>query len=84
MLVKKSNGDWRMCIDYTDLNKACPKDHFPLPSINSLVNATSGFKYLRRMHSHGTIRLKCTREMKEKQLSPPIRVYIATKLCHLA
>ena len=42
VLVKKSNGQWRMCVDYTDLNKACPKDNFPLPRIDQLVDATSG------------------------------------------
>ena len=31
VLVKKSNGKWRTCIDFSDLNKACPKDSFPLP-----------------------------------------------------
>jgi len=31
ILVKKKNGKWRMCVDYTGLNKACPKDPFPLP-----------------------------------------------------
>ena len=31
LMVRKSNGKWRMCVDYTDLNKACPKDCFPLP-----------------------------------------------------
>ena len=31
VLVKKSTGKWRVCIDYTDLNKACPKDCFPFP-----------------------------------------------------
>ena len=31
VLVKKANGIWRMCVNFTDLNKACPKDSFPLP-----------------------------------------------------
>ena len=34
VLVKKTNGKWRMCVDFTDLNKACPKDSFPLPKID--------------------------------------------------
>jgi hypothetical protein len=39
VMVKKANDKWRMCIDFTDLNKACPKDEFPLPRIDSLVDA---------------------------------------------
>ena len=31
VMVKKSNDKWRMCVDFIDLNKACPKDSFPLP-----------------------------------------------------
>ncbi|XP_072087273.1 uncharacterized protein [Arachis hypogaea] len=31
-----------MCVDYTDLNKACPKDSYPLPNINALVDSASG------------------------------------------
>ena len=42
VLVKKPNGRWRMCVDYTDLNSACPKDSYPLPSIDQLIDATSG------------------------------------------
>jgi hypothetical protein len=39
VMVNKANGKWRMCIDFTDLNKACPKDEFPLPRIDSLMDA---------------------------------------------
>ena len=31
VMVKKANGKWRMCVDFIDLNKACPKDSYPLP-----------------------------------------------------
>jgi hypothetical protein len=41
IMVKKANEKWRMCIDFTDLNKACPKDEFPLPRIDSLVDAAA-------------------------------------------
>jgi hypothetical protein len=41
VMVKKANDKWRMCIDFTDLNKACPKDEFPLPRIDSLVDAAT-------------------------------------------
>ena len=41
-MVIKSNGKWRTCIDFTNLNKACPKDNFPLPRIDQLVDTTVG------------------------------------------
>ena len=46
VMVKKANGKWWMCIDFTDLNKACPKDSFPLPRIYQLVDSTAGHKLL--------------------------------------
>ena len=46
VLVKKVNGKWRLCIDFTDINKACPKDSFPLPRIDLIVDATAGHELL--------------------------------------
>ena len=42
VVVKKKTGKWRVCVDYTNLNRACPKDPFPMPRINQLVDATVG------------------------------------------
>uniref|UniRef100_A0A2N9IT33 Uncharacterized protein n=1 Tax=Fagus sylvatica TaxID=28930 RepID=A0A2N9IT33_FAGSY len=46
VMVKKANGKWRMCVDFTDINKACPKDSFPLPRIDQLVDSTAGHRLL--------------------------------------
>ena len=42
VVVKKKSGNWRVCVDFTDLNKACPKDPFPMSRIDQLVDATAG------------------------------------------
>jgi hypothetical protein len=42
VLVPKKTGGLRMCIDYTDLNKHYPKDPFPLPCIDQIVDSTAG------------------------------------------
>ena len=42
VVVSKANGKWRLCIDYTDINKPFPKDPFPLPCIDQIVDSTAG------------------------------------------
>ena len=46
VMGKKANGKWRMCVDFTDLNKACPKDSYPLPRIDQLVDSTASHRLL--------------------------------------
>ena len=48
-MVKKANGKWRVCVDFTDLNKTCLKDSYPLPCINQLVDSTAGHQLLNFM-----------------------------------
>ena len=42
VVVKKKSEKWRVCVDFTDLNKACPKDPFSMPRIDQLVDVTMG------------------------------------------
>ena len=44
VMVKKANRKWRMCVDFTDLNQVFPKDSFPLPRIDQLVDLTAEHK----------------------------------------
>ncbi|KAM1380245.1 hypothetical protein ACFX2I_021998 [Malus domestica] len=46
LVMKNEKGKWRVCVDYTDLNKACPKDSYPIPLIDLLVNLTFGNQLL--------------------------------------
>ena len=50
-MVKKANGKWRMCVDFTNLNKACPKDIYPFPRIDLLVDSTVGHQLLSFMEA---------------------------------
>ena len=52
VIVNKLNGKCKICIDYTDLNKACPKYSFPIPRIDQLVDATAGHELLSFMDAY--------------------------------
>ena len=67
VLVKKANGKWRMCVDFTDLNKACLNDSFPLARIDQLVDSTTGHKLLTFMDAFlGYNQIKMAKEDQEK------------------
>ena len=67
VMVKKANGKWRICVDFTDLNSACPKDNFPLPRIDQLVDSTAGHKLLTFMDTFsGYNQIQMAEEDQEK------------------
>ena len=60
-MVKKANGKWRMCVDFMDLNRACPKDSYLLPRIDTLVDSTVRHQLLSFMDTfsrYNQIRMK--------------------------
>ena len=66
-MVKKANGKWRMCIDFTDLNSAYPKDSFPLPRIDQLVDLIARHKLLTFMDAFsGYNQIQMAEEDQEK------------------
>jgi len=46
VMVTKPNGNWRMCVDYRNINSACPKDTYPLPNIDRLVDGAANHKIM--------------------------------------
>ena len=69
VMVKKANGKWRMCVDFTDLNKACPKDSYPLPRIDQLVDSTTGHKLLSFMDDFSRYNQKKMKEADQEKTS---------------
>ena len=73
VVVPKQNGKLRMCVDYTDLNKVCPKDPFPLPRIDTIVDSTAGCKllcFLDAYSGYHQIRMAIEDEEKTAFLTP--------------
>ncbi|XP_025669751.1 uncharacterized protein [Arachis hypogaea] len=51
-VAQRKRKMWRMCVDYSDLNKACPKDCYPLPNIDALIDVAAGYRYLSFMNAY--------------------------------
>lgn len=67
VLVRNSVGRWRMCVDFTDLNKACPKDSYPLPCIDQLVYGSWSHQMLSFLDAFlGYNQIKMKKEDEEK------------------
>ena len=82
VLVPKKNGNMRMCIDFTDLNKACKKDPLPLPRIDTSIDKAAGckrFSLLDWFSGYHQIWLK--KKMKRRQVLLLPSEHIATPEC---
>src|SRR3954471_22498624 len=65
VMVPKKDKTWRTCVDFRHINKACPKDHFPLPRIDQIVDSTSGCEdHVSLMHTRVIIKSDYMNEMK--------------------
>ena len=70
VVVKRKNQKWRVCVDFTDMNKACPKDNFPLPKIDQLVDSAAGHKIISFLDAYsGTSKFLYSAPTKKTQLS---------------
>ncbi|GKB90884.1 reverse transcriptase domain-containing protein [Tanacetum coccineum] len=67
VMVKKHDGSWRMCVDFKDLNKACPKYGYPLPEIDWKVESLYGFTFKCFLDTYkGYHQIKMAKEDEEK------------------
>jgi hypothetical protein len=85
LVLKKNKVDWCMCVDYTDLNKHCPKDPFRLPRIDQVVDSIAGCSVLSFLACYsGYHQISLEKEDEEKQHSSPCSGLSAIPPCCLA
>ena len=72
VLVLKKNNTWRMCVDYTSINKACPKDTFALPWIDQVIDSTAGcdLSFLDAYSGYHQIKLNVTNQITTSFITP--------------
>ena len=81
MLVLKKNKTWSMCVDYTSLNKACPKDPFALPRIDQVIDSMTGCELLSFLDAYSgyhQIRLNPADQIKTAFITPYGAYYYTT------
>jgi hypothetical protein len=67
VVVPKANGSRHLCVDFTNLNKACPKDPYPLPRIDQIIDSTAGCDLLCLLDAYsGYHQIKMAKEDEEK------------------
>jgi hypothetical protein len=74
-----------MCVDFTDLNKACPKDPYPVPNIDRLIDGASGYKTLSFMDAYSgynQVKMNPTDASHIAFMTNTCNIF--TMLCHLA
>jgi hypothetical protein len=73
VLVRKKDGKWRMCVDYTGLNKTCPKVPYPLSHIDQIVDSTAGcetLSFLDAYSSYHQIKMKESDQLATSFITP--------------
>jgi hypothetical protein len=83
VLVRKKNNEWRMGVDYTNLNKHCPKDPFDLPRIDEVIDSTAGcelLSFLDCYSSYHQISLREEDQIKTSFITPFEAYYYTTIL----
>jgi hypothetical protein len=79
---KKNSNEWRMCVDYTDLNKHCPKDPFGLPRIDQVIDSTAGCNLLCFLDYYsGTTRSRSRKRTRRRLRSSPRLARTSTRPC---
>jgi hypothetical protein len=81
-MVRKMNDKYRMCTNFTDLNKCCPKDDFPLSRIDKVVDSVASGKTMALLDCFlSTIKFGSAKRMKKKQDSSCLSSPIVTSGC---
>jgi hypothetical protein len=80
VLVKKKGGKWRMCVDYTGLNKACPKVPYPLPRIDQIVDSTAGCETLSFLDAYSGYHQIKMKEFDQLTTFTPFGMYCYTTM----